>query len=74
LTREKQDDLLHYQARMSEEVFMARASRRVVEGILSLGMEAVAASFVDVLAEGSPEQLAELGRLVQARLKDQGRQ
>lgn len=72
LSREKRDDLLHYEARMTEAVFMAHASRRVVEGILSLGSRAVAASLVDVLAEGSPEQLAELGRLVQARLKERG--
>ncbi len=73
LTRQKRDDLLHYEARISEDAFMAHASRRGVEGILSLGTQAVAASFVDVLAEVSPVQLAELGRLVQARLKDQGR-
>ncbi len=73
LKREKRDDLLHYEARMTEDAFMAHASRRVVEGILSLGSQAVAASLVDVLAEASPRQLAELGRLVQARLKDQER-
>lgn len=73
LARKKRDDLLHYEARMTEEAFMAHASRRVVEGILSLGSQAVAASLVDVLAEGNPEQLAALGRLVQARLKDQER-
>lgn len=71
LMRKKRDDLLHYEARFSEETFTAHASRRVVEGILSLSRQAVAASFVDVVAEGGPEQLAELGRLVQARLKDQ---
>lgn len=71
LVREKRDDLLHYEARMTEDAFMAHASRRVVEGILSLDSQAVAASLVDVLAEASPEQLAELGRLVQERLKDQ---
>lgn len=72
LARAKSDDLFHYEARMTEAAFMAHASRRVVEGILSLGSKAVAASLVDVLAEGNPEQLAELGRLVQARLKEQG--
>lgn len=73
LKREKRDDLLHYEARITEDAFMAHASRRVVEGILSLGSQAVAASLVDVLAEASPQQLAELGRLVQARLKAQER-
>lgn len=71
LSRRKQDDLLHYEARLAEEEFVARASRRVVEGILSLGPEAVTASLVDVLAERDPEQLAELGRLVRRRLKAQ---
>lgn len=68
LRREKQDDLLHYEARLSEEEFRTQASRRVVEGILSIGPEAVTASFVDVLAEHDPERLAELARLIQQRL------
>lgn len=71
LTRAKLDDLFHYQARFGEEEFMSRASRRVVEGILSLGPEAVSASLVDVLAERDPEQLAELGRLVRRKLREQ---
>ena len=74
LTRAKRGDLLHYEARISEEAFTAHASRRVVEGILSLDSQAVAASLVDVLADHDPEQLAELGRLVQARLKRQERE
>lgn len=69
LTRAKQDDLLHYEARLSEEEFMTHASRRVVEGILSFGPEAVTASFVDVLAEQDPEQLAEMARLIRRRLR-----
>jgi len=73
LSRAKQDDLLHYSARFAEDEFMAMASRRVVEGILSLGAEAVSASLVDVLAERDPEQLAELGRLVRRRLKAEGK-
>ena len=74
LTREKVDDLLHYSARLSEGEFMAHASRRVVEGILSFAPNAVAASLVDVLAERNPEQLAELGRLVRRRLREEDRQ
>ncbi|MEO7987098.1 MAG: BlaI/MecI/CopY family transcriptional regulator, partial [Gemmatimonadales bacterium] len=35
LKREKRDDLLHFEARITEDAFMAHASRRVVEGILS---------------------------------------
>lgn len=69
LAREKQGDLLHYSARMSEDEFMAYASRRVVSGILAFGPDAVAASFVDVLGEQDPGRLAELGRLVTRRLR-----
>lgn len=70
LSRAKRHGLFHYEARMGEDEFMAHVSRRVVEGILSLGSEAVAVSLVDVLAERDPEQLAELGRLVRRRLKE----
>lgn len=71
LTRARFDHLFHYEARFGEDEFMSRASRRVVEGILSLGPEAVSASLVDVLAERDPEQLAELGRLVRRKLREQ---
>jgi predicted transcriptional regulator len=71
LRRAKRDELLHYEARMSREEFMAMASRRVVEGILSLGPQAVSASLVDVLAARDPAQLAELGRLVRRKLREQ---
>lgn len=70
LHREKKDDLLHYRPLLAEEEFLAQASRRVVNGILSLGREAVTASFVDVLAENDPRQLEELSRLVQKRIRD----
>lgn len=69
LRRKTRDGLLHFEALMSEPAFMAHASRRVVEGILSFGPDAVAASLVDVLAERDPEQLAELARLIQLRMK-----
>lgn len=72
LERGKKDDLFHYWARSSEKEFMASASRRVVEGILALGPQAVAASLVDALAERDPEQLAELGRLVRRKLAETG--
>ena len=73
LDREKTDDLLHYSARMTEAEFVAHASRRVVEGILSFQPEAVTASMVDVLAERDPEQLAELSRLIRRRMREQAR-
>lgn len=73
LRREKRDDLLHFSATMSEAEFRAQTSRRVVEGILSFGPEAVTSSFVDVLAERNLEQLAELGRLVRRKLRDAAR-
>ncbi|MEP7345115.1 MAG: BlaI/MecI/CopY family transcriptional regulator [Gemmatimonadaceae bacterium] len=70
LAREKSEDVFHYRARLNEDEFMAHASRRVVEGILSFGPDAVAASFVDVLAETNPEKLAELGRLIRRKLRE----
>ena len=73
LRREKLDELFHFSATLSEDEFRAQASRRVVEGILSFGPEAVTSSFVDVLAERDLEQLAELGRLVRRKLRDAAR-
>ena len=74
LTRAKRDDLLHFEPRMSEDAFMAIVSRRVVEGVLSFDQDAMAASFVDVLAERDPEKLAELGRLIRRKLRNQERE
>jgi len=71
LCRKKQDDILHYCACLSEDEFRKQMSRRAVEGILSLGPQAVAASFVDLLAERDPEQLAELMRLIQDRMNEE---
>lgn len=70
LRREKHDDLLHYEACVDEAEFRAQASRRVVEGILSFGPEAVTASFVDVLAENDPDRLAALADLIRRRLEE----
>lgn len=70
LRREKRDDLLHFEATLTEEEFRAHASRQVIEGILSFGPDAVTASFVDVLAERDPSQLAELARLIEQRMKE----
>ena len=69
LRREERDGLLHFEVTMTEAAFMAHASRRVVEGILSFSADAMAASLVDVLAERDPDQLTELARLIEARLK-----
>ena len=69
LSRRRRGDLLHYEARLSEQEFLAQTSRRVMEGIVSLAPEAMASSFVDVLAERDPEQLAELARLIRRRLE-----
>ena len=71
LHREKRSDLLHYEARLTEQQFLAQASKRVVQGILALGPAAVTASFVDVLAESDPRQLEELSLLIQQRLAEQ---
>ena len=72
LARRKQRDLLHYSARMDEAEFMTHVSRRVVEGILAFDPEAVAASFVDVLAERDPAQLEELAQRIRKRLREAG--
>ncbi len=71
LARAKQDDLYHYRAQFTRDEFMAHVSRRAVEGILSLGADAVTASLVDVLAERDPERLAELERLIRRRRREQ---
>lgn len=72
LSRAKQDELFHYDARITEQELMTIASRKVVESILSLAPDAVAASLVDVLAERDPEQLAELAKLIRKKMKQQG--
>lgn len=70
LARTTWDDLLHFSALLREEQFMKLASRRVVEGILSLQPDAVTASFVDVLAERNSHELEELARLVRQRMRE----
>lgn len=72
LRREKREGLLHYEPCLSEAEFRARVSRRVMEGILSFGPEALATSFVDVLAERDPEQLTALQKLIEERLRRGG--
>jgi predicted transcriptional regulator len=69
LCRKKLGDVYHYRACITETEFRQEMSRRAVEGILSLGPQAVAASFVDVLAEREPEQLASLMRLIRERME-----
>ncbi len=71
LSRAKRDDVYHYEARLTESEFRALASQRVVQGILSLGPQAVAASLVDALAEHDRAQLTELGRMIRRKLKEQ---
>jgi predicted transcriptional regulator len=70
LCRNKSDAVFHYRACYSEEEFRTQMSRRAFEGILSLSPHAVAATFVDVLAERDPEQLDSLMRLVEARIRE----
>lgn len=72
LRRAKRDNLLHFEARWTEAEFMAQASRRVVEGVLAFEPDKIAAALVDVLAERDRDRLAELGRLVRRRLREQG--
>ncbi|MBL8996265.1 MAG: BlaI/MecI/CopY family transcriptional regulator [Gemmatimonadales bacterium] len=70
LSRRKISDLLHYTPTASREEFLATTSRQMVEGILDFGPEAVASSFIDVLAAGDPDRLAELSRLVRRRMRE----
>ena len=70
LRRTKRESLYRYEPTLSRDDFTEHVSRHVVERIMKLGADAVAASVVDVLAEHDPEQLAELGRLVRRRLKE----
>lgn len=72
LERERSSGAYRYSARMDEATFTAHASRRAVEGILSFGPDAVAASLVDVLAERQPAQLEALARLIRRRLRERG--
>lgn len=71
LSRARLDGRLHFSARLDESSFVSQTSRRAVEGILSLGAEAVTASIVDVLAERDPAQLEELARLIRRKLREQ---
>jgi len=70
LARAKRDDVYHYEARLTETEFRVLASRRVIRGILALGPQALATSFVDALAQHDRAQLSELGRLIRRKLKD----
>jgi predicted transcriptional regulator len=70
LCRKKLGEVFHYRACYSEGELRQEMSRRAVEGILSLGPQAVTASFVDVLAARNPEQLASLMRLIQKRMDE----
>ena len=69
LQRRKRESLFHYEASLTESEFRAQVSRRVMEGILSFGPEALATSFVDVLAERDPVQLEALQKLIEERLQ-----
>ena len=71
LGRRKQEGVFHYAATTTRDEFVSRMSRQMMEGILSFAPEMLATSFVDVLAEQDPEQLAELARLVRLRLRAQ---
>lgn len=71
LAREKEEGIFHYRACWSEAEFRARVSRRLVEGILSFEPQALASSFIDVLADRDPSQLSDLRRLIDERLRQE---
>lgn len=70
MQRQKIDHVYHYSPTVGRDEFLQMATRHVAERVLSLGADAISASFVDVLAERDPEQLAELGRLVRKKLRE----
>lgn len=70
LTRAWHDERLHFSPGLDETSFVSQSSRRAIEGILSLGTEAVTASIVEVLAERDPAQLEELARLIRRKLEE----
>jgi predicted transcriptional regulator len=69
LQREKGGDVYEYAALVTEEQFRREVSRRAMKGIMSLGPDAVAASFVAAYADRGPERLAGLARLIEERLR-----
>lgn len=69
LRRAKRGDLYHYESVCDEAEFTARAARHLVEGVLALDPDVIAASLVDVLAERDPQQLLALGRMADRRLR-----
>jgi predicted transcriptional regulator len=68
LQRVKGGDVFEYSTIVTEEQFRREVSRRAMEGIMSLAPDAIAASFVDALADRDPEQLAALATLIQERM------
>lgn len=70
MRRRKVDDLYHYEPTFTRAEFVERATRQVAERVLTLGADAVTASFVDVLADRDPGQLDELARLVRQKLRE----
>lgn len=72
LRRQKQEGVFHYRACWTEEEFRIHVSRRLVDGMLSFEPRAVATSFVEALAQRDPSELAELRRLIDERLKEEG--
>lgn len=67
LERAKTDGVYHYSPVWTPEEFREQVSRRVVEGMLAFGPSAVAACFVDVVAERDPALLEELRALLNSR-------
>lgn len=70
LKRTRKNDRLHFAPVLDQETFMRHVSRRVVEGVLSFGPDAVASSFVDILAERDPAKLEELAVLIKRKLRE----
>lgn len=70
LRRELVDGAYVYQAAEARADFEARAATRLLKDALDAYGEATIASFVDLLAEQDPDQIAQLDRLLKAKRRE----
>ena len=71
LRREDRRGSYRYLPRVSREVFLARVSHDVAEGLIQGFGDIAVAQFIEVLQEVDPEKLAALERLIRERRRRQ---
>ena len=71
LRREDRRGSYRYLPRVSREVFLARVSHDVAEGLIQGFGDIAVAQFIEVLQEVDPEKLAALERLIRERRRHQ---